>query len=352
MTQRRTGRRARLLGVAAATAALLSAVISLSGPAHALASGAPRGTMSVRVTTVVPVPRYTSTPGRAPAAATCRPAPNAFNRTQLCFLVPVTLIVLLNRNPVGAAHFTAIHSLQLNPRGRDYTEQVTIGGVRLVGNAGGIHVALADGCGNTCTPTGNNFPVGAILRNGLHGTLTFHDSIGRGQEASLRNRYVWLFVKAGFTPGSVTYNTPLFYRCDEMISSVPGCVFPEFMPVMTSMQQLPHIRANIRRIQARGDHYGEFGQGHPLHREANPAQQTRNRNAVCSRRVVGPPPHPNLSCDEYPFASTKEGGTHVPPSSRGTAWVPTHEQDSQRGFISSFNQGNRVLDGDAYWVLV
>lgn len=71
-----------------------------------------------------------------------------------------------------------------------------------------IHVALGDSCGNACTPTGNNFPVGAILRNGLHGTLTFHDSIGKGHEASLRNKYVWLFVKAGFTPGSVTYFTP------------------------------------------------------------------------------------------------------------------------------------------------
>jgi Deoxyribonuclease NucA/NucB len=257
--------------------------------------------------------------------------------------------VLLNRNPVGAAFFTAIHSLQLNPRGRDYTEQVTIGGVRLVGNAGGIHVALGDSCGNTCTPTGNNFPVGAILRNGLHGTLTFHDSIGKGHEASLRNKYVWLFVKAGFTPGSVTYFTPLFYRCDEMISSFPGCVFSEFTPVMTSMQGLAQIRANIRRIQGHGLHLGEFGQGHPLHHITDVVQQNSNYSFMCPRSRPRPR---GKQCDEYPFKTTKEGGRGAPANSRGWAWVPASEQRSQGGRISQFYQGNRVLNGDAFWVLV
>jgi hypothetical protein len=348
MTQRRTGRRARIAGIAAAAAVLLSAVISLSLPAQALASGVPRATSSVRVTTNMPVAPYPSTPGRVPAAVACPP----FSRTQLCYLSKFVITFLVNHRPVGAAHFTVTHYLHLNPRGRDYAEQVSIGGVRLVGNAGGIQVALGDGCGITCAPTGNTFPVGATLRNGLRGTLTFHDSIGKGHEQSLRNKYEWLFLKAGFPPAvSISY-TLLFYRCDEVISRVPGCVFPEYIPVMTSMRGLPGIAANIRRVQGRGRHYGRIGDKHPLHRNANEAQQTRNRNAVCSRRVVGPPPRPGVSCDEYPFASTKEGGTAVPKSSRGTEWVPVKEQNSQRGFISSFYQANRVLDGDAFWVSV
>ena len=348
MTHHRIIPRPRLLGIAAAAAVLLSTLAVFSGPAQALASGAPGAVLSVRVMSDEPVAPDAST---APASAVCAPAPDKFNRTELCFLKPVKVVVLRNRTPVGSASFTVTHSLQLNPRGRDYTEHVSIGGVHLVGEAGGIHVALADGCGITCTPTGNNFPVGETLRSGLHGTLTFHDSIGMGRKQALTNHYTWLFVKAGFTTGSVTYDTPISYRCDFMISSVPGCVFPEFIPVMTSMLRLPHIAANIRRIQARGLHLGKLGDGHPLHRNANVAQQNRNRRAVCGRRVVGPPP-PGKSCDEYPFASTKEGGTAVPANSRGTAFVPTHEQDSQRGFISSFYQRNRILDGDAFWVFV
>jgi hypothetical protein len=340
MTQHRTGRRPRIWGMAAAAAVLLSAVIGLSGAGQALASGAPKATMSVRVTTVVPAVQQASTP----TAATCPP----FSRTQLCFRIRLIDTLLINNRPVGFAAFTVTHYLHLNPRGRDYNEQVSIGDLRVV-NASGIHVALADGCGNTCTPTGNNFPVGETLRNGLHGTLTFHDSVGKGQEASLRNKYEWLFVKAGFAPGSITYFTPLFYRCDEQVSSTPGCVFPEFIPVMTSMQGLPAIAANIRRIQGHGLHLGEPGKGRPLHRITDAAQQQRNYNFMCPRSRPRPR---GKQCDEYPFKTTREGGQGAPANSRGWAMVPAGEQRSQGGRISQFYQTERILDGDAFWVSV
>jgi hypothetical protein len=336
MTHRRTSRRARISGVAAAAAVLLSAVVGFFWPAQALASGAPRASMSVRVTTVVP--------GRAPAAAACR----AFSRTNLCFLVQVTDVLFVNGKPVGSATFIVTHDLQLNPHGRDYSEQVSIGGLRVV-NASGIHVALADGCGITCTPTGNNFPVGETLRDGLHGTLTFHDSVSKGHEQSLRNQYQWLFVKAGFPPASVIYFTPRFYRCDEAISRFPGCVFPQFIPVMTSMQKLPAIRANIRGIQSHGLHLGELGKGHPLHHITNVAQQQRNYNFMCPRSRRRPP---GMQCDEYPFKTTKEGGKGAPADSRGWKMVPAKEQQIQGGLISSFYQAERLLDGDAFWVSV
>jgi hypothetical protein len=84
----------------------------------------------------------------------------------------------------------------------------------------------------------------------------------------------------------------------------------------------------------------------------NEAQQRRNHNAVCGRRVTGPPPKPDLSCDEYPFQSTREGGTALSKKNRGWAWVPASEQNRQGGLVKSFYYGNRVLDGDAFWVEV
>lgn len=341
MTRHRIVPRPRILGIAATAAVLLFAVLSLSGSAQALAAGVPGAALSARALPGLPV---------VPAAAACHPAPNAFNRTQLCFRQPVRVIVLRNRTPVGTATFTVTHSLQLNPKSRDYTEQVSIGGVHLVGNAGGIHVALADGCGSPCSPIGNNFPVGPTLRSGLHGTLTFRDSIGQGHAHSTTNKYTWLFVKTGFTTGSVTYHTPISYRCDAVIRNFPaGCVFPEFTPVMTSMQGLPHIAANIRRIQGRGGHYGRIGSGHPLHHITDAAQQRRNHDFLCPPSRPRPP---GKQCDEYPFASTREGGNHVPADSRGWAWVPAGEQRMQGGRINSFYNANRVLNGDAFWVSV
>ncbi len=337
---------ARLVAGAAAAALAAAVSVAAAGAAGASTPNASQAVLSVSIGPSHPVPQGT---GTAPAALPCRPALGAFNRTQLCYQEPVRVVILLNRNPVGLALFNVTHAMQLNPRGRDFSESVTIGGVRLIGNAGGIHVALGVACDPSCVATKNNFPVGATLRSGLHGDLGYHDSVGRGGVHRDTSRYAWLFVKAGFTPGAVNARLPIAFRCDFAISSSPGCIFPGFTPVMTSMQRLPHIAANIRRIQSRGGHYGRFGSGHPLHHITDAAQQRRNHDFLCPPSRPRPP---GMQCDEYPFASTREGGSGVPPNSRGWAWVPAGEQRSQGGLINSFYNANRVLNGDAFWVQV
>lgn len=84
----------------------------------------------------------------------------------------------------------------------------------------------------------------------------------------------------------------------------------------------------------------------------NQTLQNRNYQAVCARRVTGPPPKPDLSCDEYPFQSTREGGTALSKNNRGWAWVPTSQQNAQGAYIKNFYYGNRLLDGNAFWVQV
>lgn len=259
--------------------------------------------------------------------------------------------------PVGFVSFTATHDLQLSARSLDYKEQVTISQVVTKLRARGAGIVLGDRCGNTCTPVGNDFPVGEVLRNGLHGTLTFHDSVGRGDEEGLRNMYTWILRPVADPVATITLVTPLFYRCDDMLAGnnplrrafPPGCVFPQYTPVLTTMVQLSHIAANIRRIQNRGGHYGRMGDGHPLHRITDASQIAANRDVLCPRRLHRPS---GKECDEYPFASTREGGNGVPPNSRGRAMVPAREQRQQGGLVNTFYNANRVLNEDAFWVSV
>jgi Deoxyribonuclease NucA/NucB len=348
MTKRRTGLRARILGITTAAAILLSVAIGLSGTAQASTSNGPGAAPHVSLSS------------SAPAAVACPPGPGpkGFDRTQYCFHQTFAGLITTGDNVfAGAFSFTATHDLRLNARSLDYTEQVTIGSVVTAFAAKGIRISLGDSCGVTCSPVGNNFPVGQVLRNGLHGTLTFHDSVSRGQEQALRNSYTWIALPVGFPVATSTSTTPLFYRCDDMLAgSNPrhrafpaGCVFPQYTPVLTSMRQLPQIAANISRIQGRGGHYGRIGSGHPLHRITNPTQITANRNVLCPRSRPRPA---GMSCDEYPFASTKEGGNGAPPNSRGWAWVPAGEQNSQGGLLNTFYNDNRVLNEDAFWVSV
>ncbi|MFF0204458.1 NucA/NucB deoxyribonuclease domain-containing protein [Streptomyces sp. NPDC005017] len=114
------------------------------------------------------------------------------------------------------------------------------------------------------------------------------------------------------------------------------------------MAHLLEISQSIRTIQDRGG-YGVPGyHNRALHRTTTDT----NRAAVCGRRIVGPPPSPGLWCDEYPFATTREGGRSLNEAYRGWAWVPRREQIDQGTLMSTFYRENRVIDGDSFWVSV
>ncbi len=345
------GLTAKLLAATAATTLAAASLVGVAATAGAATTTARPATMSVSITTSPLVPQRMGFAN--PAAAACKPKLNAFDRFQLCYDESLRVNVVLNHKQVGHAVFTVTHSLQLSPRSRNFSEHIGISDVKLSGNAGGIQVALAVGCDSPCVATKNNFPVGKTLSSGLHGDIAYHDAVGAGHVHTDSSKYQWLFIKPGFSAGNIMNRTLLDYRCDDAFKGVsPGCVFPEFIPVMTSMRKLPAIRANIRRIQNKGPgHYGRIGSKHPLHHITDVKEQRRKRNQACNKRVTGPTPK-GKSCDEYPFASTEEGGTALPKDDHGFAFVPVKEQDSQRGLITAFYNADRVLNGDAFWVSV
>lgn len=104
----------------------------------------------------------------------------------------------------------------------------------------------------------------------------------------------------------------------------------------------------------------------PLHRLVNTEDQNKNRTyagKVCDD-VWGPlARNPDLNCDEYPFASTREGaytGSTVP-ANNPDGWRTWHgssrligevdNQDSGRDYLNrGFYHANRILDGDAFFV--
>ncbi|EPH46632.1 hypothetical protein STRAU_0296 [Streptomyces aurantiacus JA 4570] len=116
---------------------------------------------------------------------------------------------------------------------------------------------------------------------------------GHPKKDSASSKYTYTFTKAGYTPGGFNYRTVPF-RCDDTFWSGAtrliraGCVFHTFIPVMTTMRDLPHIAQNIRNVQAGGGHYGRIGSGKPLHREGSKAIAKQNRDKVCPPRQTPP----------------------------------------------------------------
>lgn len=136
-------------------------------------------------------------------------------------------------------------------------------------------------------------------------------------------------------------------RCDTEAPG-QGCVFPDFEPTMTySLRTTREIGLHIRKAQASGQPGGR-ARGGPLTRVSQ-AAAAKNRSQVCPRSLVRRYRRlrPDGSCDEYPFASTQQGGRGA-----STANVAAREQNIQGGIISSFYSGQRVLTGDSFWVAV
>lgn len=81
-----------------------------------------------------------------------------------------------------------------------------------------------------------------------------------------------------------------------------------------------------------------------LTRQTGRSKIRRNRRAALKgKKKAGK----NLSLDEFPFASTRQGG-------KGAAVraIPVSEQNAQGGKMSSFYQNNNIKDGDSFIVKV
>ena len=106
------------------------------------------------------------------------------------------------------------------------------------------------------------------------------------------------------------------------------------LPVfVVDAKRTPAIAAHIRAAQAAGKP--------PLLHRLVPVPRDRRPGACRGWRGPG-------SCDEYPFASTAEGG----PGKASIAGVPLREQRRQGGDLLAFYRRHRIGNGDAFMVVV
>ncbi|MGA4867289.1 NucA/NucB deoxyribonuclease domain-containing protein [Streptomyces lavendulocolor] len=328
-------------------AAALAITGTLMVPAQA-AQPTPLDELSISVKIAAPT-------GPSARAVSCQINRVVYNRFEACAVADATVTLLRNGRPVGNAKFKITNRMTLQHKKLKWSEATSISKATLV-NASGIRASLAVSCAGKCKAT-SSFPVGRTLgSSAINGSVGYTSSVQKNKHDATAAKYTFTFTKPGFTPGVISYSS-LKFRCDDTFwnkantarTLSPGCVFPSFTSTMTTMQSLPGISQNIKNVQSRGRKLGAPG-GAVIRREAREAKIQANRNAVCpsSQR----PPSPGLSCDEYPFASTLEGGVNVPANSRGTAWVPIDEQRKQGGRIQTFHKKERILHGDGFWVKV
>jgi len=104
-----------------------------------------------------------------------------------------------------------------------------------------------------------------------------------------------------------------------------------------SKTETPNITKNIEEAV-------EQGKPDILTRETNKSQIRKNRREALKGEEAA---KEGQSLDEFPFASTKEGG-----SGANVKGVPTKEQNVQGGKLSQFYQRNDIQNGDKFKVKI
>lgn len=167
------------------------------------------------------------------------------------------------------------------------------------------------------------------------------------------------------TPGTFQFASQTA-RCDNAVSGNinTGCVNADVRPALQYSKSDPAVNETATHIaKAQGSDLPSL-----LHRETNAATITKNRTFSCSGV---PSPRPTgKDCDEYPFASTKEGGNSTggtrtfadcgitqTVNSTGPGGVSrclidsTDNQTAGRQLAAMYLK-NRVLDGDEFTVKI
>ncbi|MEV0502553.1 NucA/NucB deoxyribonuclease domain-containing protein [Streptomyces spectabilis] len=251
----------------------------------------------------------------------------------------------------GTVEFDVKHKMTLQAKSTTWSETLELTKAKTtgVGKGSRINIAATSSSGTKAKVT---FTQGRTLDAPARGSVSYTTGAIAKKKANAKAKTTYTFTasKPGYQPGVVSYGSAA-YRCDNFYGT-SGCAFPD-APTGISMINQPRIAEGIRKLRERGGHYGDPHGGKPLRWMVNNKQKAANRKAVCSKT----PPTADkragrTSCDEYPFASTYEGGTKLPAKQRTITWVNKAENDSQGATITNWRRAYHVMDKDPFYVIV
>ncbi|HZM76287.1 MAG TPA: hypothetical protein VFC19_11200 [Candidatus Limnocylindrales bacterium] len=305
-----------------------------------------------------------------------------YTRTQACAITSKIVIVLDAETllPIGDMLFLEFSFSYTSGGISTWAQQIDIRPF-LAHGAGALPGTMVSGtasCRLSCIARISNFPpqpVTTALGSSATGEAFFDTTaVIPGMVGDAFTKWTYRFTNPGWllptTPGTAE---PPKVRCDNAVPgySQIGCIFSDYTPVMQYSRDglYPELARHIGDAQASGLP-GAYPNGAPLVRMVDEAQQTANRNAACPRAYPRPI---TKSCDEYPFASTRQGAAQPPlgpgrtfsycsitplpqgvtaPTGYSACMIDAWQNSTGGSALNTFFQENRVIDNDEYRVWI
>ncbi|WP_372659878.1 NucA/NucB deoxyribonuclease domain-containing protein [Amycolatopsis kentuckyensis] len=135
-------------------------------------------------------------------------------------------------------------------------------------------------------------------------------------------------------------------RCDNILKGNigPGCVYRGNGLLVYQPTELPELVDHIQYAQSIGI-AGSPAAG-PLHRETNEIRRQQNRDKACPTSLPRPA---GKDCDEYAFASTKEGAASGGPYD--IRMIDSTQNQLGGTQLNSMYLQQRMLDNDNFYVV-
>ncbi len=249
--------------------------------------------------------------------------------------------------------------------------------------------SLDNSCRQDSSPWGDPRPI--TVGGSIDGTWT-RSWIGNQGHKEFRLSYDLYIHISGTTGGNTEWggdeeqaDGQYWVRCDNEVGTYAGCVQPDFTPTFVVNEKYSAARNFIASVQENmATHPGWEGNGQPLHRESDADEEGENRRVICKDgSFKADPDTPDPTCDEYPFARSKESGRQLgvttgaecqqywvearviggqeylilfnvgdPPADAkcGRASMPKSQNTGVGGDLGRKTVQWRLLENDSYWV--
>ncbi|MER6394280.1 hypothetical protein ABT236_38240 [Streptomyces sp. NPDC001523] len=222
---------------------------------------------------------------------------------------------------LGSAILYVSSSATLNPRSGRWDEELLVEATQFSDRVTSVNVAADVTCTSKCTTVQSSPWTGSrTLTDGqvASGIVKYSEIPATGSEDRTKVGYSLKITQAGTNPTkpTVTWSNPREIRCDSATTASgnisTGCALPSVTPELElPLSTYGAAAATYTWAQWNlPDKWGLFS-GKPLTRaldgDARRERTCGNRSSVPF--VAKPDIVPDDSCDEFPFASTQEGGT-------------------------------------------
>ncbi|MFJ8158768.1 Tat pathway signal protein [Streptomyces sp. NPDC094468] len=316
-------------------------------------------------------------------------------RTEGCLRGLLVLSATDRGVPVGGATMKVIQEISLDPKSNQFNTWTEVSLVNMTEISSTTLTSFNEECWTTtaCTENNGTWSGSTTWTKGDLHVATRTNTYSWNKVSGGRNTLNFTWETAWSTPDATIEAVPKWsnnafdVRCDNEVGGNTGCVFPKYIPTLQlNTEKYPAAAAYYWVLMEKlASHPGSEKYNQPLHRLDDDAKVTDNRNKMCELAVAEWNPNPNAdgtSCDEYPFARSRESGGMTLSSGKycvqlyahkqtdgswmleldnnypiptwneicGRAAVPALQNTSAGGDLGRFTTAVRLLDDDPYFV--